>query len=71
MVFKNHARKSNYTMFCNGNTVKNSIKKLFNQPLPHNLKPKFLGIVFDEKLCFGDQIKHIEYKFMSRQTSSK
>jgi len=58
--------KSNFTLFCKGNTDKICNPKLFSQPLPHNPKPKFLGIVFDERLCFGDQIKYIQDKCLSR-----
>ena len=63
---KMNTSKSNYTLFCKGNTDKICNLKLFSQPLPHNPKPKFLGIVFDERLCFGDQIKYIQDKCLSR-----
>jgi hypothetical protein len=60
-----NTNKSNYTVFCNGTDI-NCNLKLFNQPLPHNPKPKFLGIVFDERLCFGDQVKYVQDKCLSR-----
>ena len=53
--------KSNYTIFCNGSNTKKEFNfNLFGKKLPQIANPKFLGIIFDERLCFNSSSKYQE-----------
>ena len=53
-----NAKKCVYTIFSNGNGKISLNLKLYNEIIPYNPNPLFLGIIFDECLCFN---KHYEY----------
>lgn len=59
--------KSNFTIFTKNKKRKKNYKfQIFGSPLSHNPNPKFLGIVFEEYLCFNEQTKCIRQKCISR-----
>ncbi|RNA12135.1 RNA-directed DNA polymerase from mobile element jockey-like, partial [Brachionus plicatilis] len=39
---------------------------LFNKTIPYSKTNKFLGLYFDETLCFDKQIKEVKTKCMNR-----
>jgi hypothetical protein len=51
--------KCQYIVFTNGQTVDEFSLKLYGHELEHVDCPKFLGIRFDRKLTFSNQIEHI------------
>ena len=53
-----NAKKCVYTIFSKGNCKISLNLKLYNEIIPCNPNPLFLGIIFDECLCFN---KHYEY----------
>jgi hypothetical protein len=51
--------KCQYMVFSNGQTVDDFKLNLYGEELEHTDCPKFLGIRFDRKLTFKNQIEHI------------
>jgi hypothetical protein len=51
--------KCQYIVFSNGHTVDDFSLKLYGHELEHVDCPKFLGIRFDRKLTFSNQVEHI------------
>ena len=63
-----NSRKCCYTIFSkNGNKNKINFKlKLSDGEIPYNPKPVFLGIIFDEYLCFNEHYKMLETRAIKR-----
>ena len=59
--------KCSYSIFCNSaNTEKDFVFRLNGQIISRNKNPKFLGVTFDEQLCFNKQVEEIKLKCTSR-----
>ena len=55
-----------FTIFSKGNLSKTFKLKLYNEIIPYNSRPRLLGITFDERLTFADNMKEIRAKCQKR-----
>ena len=65
---KMNATKCCYTIFSKSGNRKNIkfVLKLGKDEIPYNPKPLFLGITFDENLCFNEHFKNLEERAYKR-----
>jgi hypothetical protein len=61
-----NAKKCCYIFFSNKPVTTKIELKLNNELIPYNSKPVFLGITFDEKLCFADHIESLKTRALKR-----
>jgi hypothetical protein len=64
---KMNASKCMYTIFSGGRSGSIKLKLLlFREEIPYNPKPVFLGITFDESLCFNEHFLRLRARALKR-----
>jgi hypothetical protein len=62
-----NASKCCYTIFSGGGRGKVSLDlKLFGELIPYNPNPLFLGVTFDEYLCFNKHFQNLRVRALKR-----
>ena len=62
-----NASKCMYTIFSGGGRGGISLNlRLFGKEIPYNPKPVFLGITFDERLCFNEHYSNLRERALKR-----
>jgi hypothetical protein len=60
------AQKCCYTTFVKGGECNKFVLKLFDETIPYEKKPRFLGVSFDERLTFENQVENVRNKCLKR-----
>ena len=55
-----------FTVFCRGQPFKGYKLKLYGEPITYNAHPRFLGVTFDESLCFNENWKIVRARCLKR-----
>ena len=62
-----NATKCCYTIFCGSATGRVKLKIILNgEAIPYNPNPVFLGVTFDESLCFGSHFQNLRHRALKR-----
>jgi hypothetical protein len=62
-----NASKCMYTIFSGGGRGDINLNlRLFGEEIPHNSEPVFLGITFDERLCFNAHFSNLRIRALKR-----